>query len=299
MNESIPEDPSRSHGGVPERQPLMERIRFLHIPKTAGTTFLDILKRQYKGWGVFPFTGEIPFDIECYRSLDEDRKKKIKVFTGHAPMVTGLEEADQARIITFLRHPVSRVKSFCQHVSEGKSGYLRELFPPERFDLDKFLDSGNDELVNLETKMLINRGACASPDLLNGMTVSEAREMALDNLFNKITVYGLQEYFDESLILFSADLKWKLPFYTSANKKKSNRLLEFKEDHLEKIKALNQIDIQVYEAAKEKFLMILESDKFDRQRFKKLQTYQPFLYPGLKAYNFGKKINALLFRNQG
>lgn len=193
------------------------------------------------------------------------------MFTGHAPIVTGIKEADDATTITMLRDPIDRVKSFCQHVSEGRSPYLIDNFPPQSFKLDSFLESGNKELMNLQTKMLVCRRDGTFPETIENMSALEARDIALDNLFNKISHFGLQEYFDESLIIFSLALKWKMPVYASLNRKYTSPPIRFEKRHLERIAELNAIDIEVYRFAKERFNNVLSSAAFDEVKLKRLQ----------------------------
>jgi len=249
----------------------MERVRFLHIPKTAGSTLIAILDRQYRGAGHFSFFDGHASYIRRYQALSEENKRNLVLFTGHAPICTGIKEADDATIITLLRDPLSRVKSFCQHVSEGKSPYLKKEFPPGSFTLDHFLESGNRELSNLQTKMLIKKGRIASPALVDSMPLSEARDMALENLFGKVSFFGLQEYFDESLIVFASALNWGMPSYTPLNKKHSFGSIRFEKRHIERILALNAIDVEVYDAARERFSKLLSSDKFDGRKLKIFQ----------------------------
>lgn len=260
----------------------MESLRFLHIPKTAGNTFTSILRRQYAGKVDFAFTGDPASDIKRFAALSEREKKNGVLFSGHAPIVTGLKEADEAITITFLRDPISRVKSFCQHVSEGKSEYLINDFPPESFSLDKFLESGNEELSNLQTKMLVNSLVnsrySATASLIRKMSASEARDTALDNLYNKVSHFGLQEYFDESLIVFKSALGWGMPVYTTTNRKNESRLIKFEARHLERIAELNAIDLEVYRLAKERFVGLLHSAAFDEAELKRFRFINNNLY---------------------
>lgn len=274
----------------------MEPLRFLHIQKTAGSTFTDILKRQYLGKKSFGFKGDITSDIKKFEALSENDKEKVVLFTGHAPIVTGVNRADNASTITFLRDPISRVKSFCQHVSEGKSSYLIDDFPPETFSLDVFLESGHGELFNLQTKMLVNHGSCASPLLLENMSASEARDVALDNLFNKISHFGIQEYFDESLIVFSLALNWRMPLYASKNKKDTSKLIQFEKHHLKRIAELNAIDMEVYRLAKEQFIYVLNSVAFDKAKLKRFRLINT---PGSFVIKSGKCIFGLTRRCTG
>ncbi len=202
--------------------------------------------------------------------LPENYRTNIELFIGHAPIITGLINADNAAIVTLLREPVSRVKSFCQHVMEGKSPHLIKYFPPGKFDLDFFLESGNEELSNLQTKMLINSKNSSSPALLNSLTKEDAIKTALDNLFSKIKFFGLLEYFNESLILMSETLNWQVPVYASKNKKNPRKTIHFEKHHLEKIRELNAIDIAVYKIAKEHFINSLNSLQGKEAKLKRL-----------------------------
>ncbi len=260
----------------------MQRLRFLHIPKTAGSTFSRIIIHQYNR-KLFSFTDDIDSDINRFQMLSEDDKNNIVLFIGHAPIVTSLKEADDAMIITILRDPIKRVKSFCRHVASGESPYLREAFPPESFSLDRFLESGNEELFNLQTRMLINNKWASDLLLLKSMSASEAKDAALENLFNKVSYFGLQEYFDESLTLFWSSLNWpKMPSYAPLRQSVLN--MEFKRHHLERIEELNAIDIEVYKAAKERFLKIINSEAFDKAKLKRFRIANALISPAIKIW---------------
>lgn len=252
----------------------------MHIPKTAGSTFTSILFRQYGKQRSFAFTGDIASDIKRFETLSEDDQNKVALFLGHAPIVTGIKQADNAVTITFLREPISRVKSFCQHVSEGKSPHLIRDFPPESFSLDRFLESGNHELSNLQTKLLNGRGSTLP--LFENMSETEAQNLALQNLFHKIAFFGLQEYFDESLLRFSAAFHWRTPAYVSRNKNNPGKLLQFERCHLERIAALNTIDTEVYRCAKEHFMERLGNmadNEANLKRFRRINKLGPVLVP--------------------
>ena len=260
----------------------MTRLRFLQIPKTAGYTLATLLVRQYPGARWFAFSGECKPDTQRYLNLPEKQRQEIKLFLGHAPIRTGIPDADSAILITILRDPISRVKSFCYHVREGKSPYLLKDFPPQSFDLDRFLSSGTHELYNMQTKMLINTGIAHSPELLKSMSAAAARDLALQNLCEVVSRFGIQEYFNESLILFGQFLNWNMPFYLSKNRRDDTRVLEFKQRHLDQIAELNSIDMEVYRAAKEKFLIQIEADDYDRAKLKWFNVLNPIMSPVLK-----------------
>jgi hypothetical protein len=270
----------------------------LHIPKTAGTTFAHILEQVYRGEKKFQFTGNSSADINTFNSMSSLEQQQIKLYTGHAPIYTKINSIDQCQTITLLREPISRVKSFCQHVSEGKSAYLRKKFPPENFDLDKFLHSKILELHNLQTKMLVNTGASA---VNFQMPPNEALELALDNLFNHISVFGLLENFDESLILFKQKFDWDLPTYTISNTKNKDRLLSFEKHHIERIIAINQLDIELYQQAKTHFEAQINADEFNTKALRRFQQInhsqnKKWLKLKHKGLNLIENIYQKLFR---
>ena len=106
------------------------------------------------------------------------------------------------------------------------------------------------------------------------------RDLALENLFTKVARFGIQNYFDESLMLFSQYLSWKMPFYVSWHRKDTSRLLEFKQSHLDQIAELNSIDIEVYQAAEKKFNEIISD--LDIAKLKRFQALNPKMSALLK-----------------
>jgi hypothetical protein len=251
----------------------MKKLRYLHIPKTAGSTFANILKNQYGAGRTFEFEGRFESDRQRYLAIPTEDRNKISLYVGHAPIYTSIPEIDSVEIITMLRDPVARVKSFCQHVSEGKSEHLVDRFPPKRFNLDEFLDSGDEELSNVLAKMLINNQTCVDSDYLSSLTPAEAVDLAMDNLLHTISCFGLQEYFDESLVIFAKRFGWKIPTYVSLNKKNRRVALKFEDRHIRKIWELNPISMEIYRRAKQHFEGMLSSDLFDADELNRLRRF--------------------------
>lgn len=262
----------------------MDSLRFLHIPKTAGSTFSKVLRWQYRGVGKFVFKGKRLLDIERFSSLSPEEKRGIGLYTGHAPLFTGVEEADSAPTITILRDPLKRVRSFIQHVSEGKSPHLLEDYPPETFVLDEFLESGYSELSNLQSRMLVNYDEVGGELRINSLTEDEMVETAISNLTDRITCFGLQEQFDYSLVLFARTLGWKTPYYESMNRKNVRKLLTFEQRHLDRIAELNSADIKFYEIAKQKFMDRMAADEQTRREYRAFIKAQKVVSPIMKLY---------------
>jgi len=232
----------------------MNDLRFLHIPKTAGSTFAVILIDQYGLRSHFNFIGQIEKDRQRWNELPGAKQQAKKLFLCHSPMVTGIDKVDRARIITFLRDPVSRVQSFCQHVYEGKSPYLKTRFTPFSFTANDLLHSGEQELDNMQVNVLAGTAGGGSRDLQSIPSGGELLDLAWKALTEQVFCYGLLEQFDRTILLFKKSLGWtKNPYYVRVNKKSTARQLEFSTHDLEKIKELNLLDIALYERARSLF----------------------------------------------
>ena len=238
---------------------LTEKIRFLHIPKTAGSTFDECLFLQYLRPYLlrqqFVFSGNIKADTKRIEAMSPAARSRIAICTGHAPLTTGFEEFDAMPTVMLLRDPVERVKSFCQHVSEGKSPQLYSPSADGAFDLDQFLGSDRVQLNNFQTRLVLGRKGyqlpAGEPDDL------ARRAMAL--LESELACFGITADFDRSVLLFKHVLGWeKWPFYRSRNIGDPQARIQFEAHHIARIEEFNSIDIALYGMAREAFYRRLE-----------------------------------------
>ena len=58
-------------------------VIFLHIPKTAGTTLLEILDRQYPPETVYSFGADAHESTARFKALDDPKKMSIRLLRGH------------------------------------------------------------------------------------------------------------------------------------------------------------------------------------------------------------------------
>jgi len=233
---------------------LIQKIRFLHIPKTAGTTFDECLFRQYLGPYLlrrqFVFSGNIAADQRRLAGMSGAALERIAICTGHAPLVTGCAQIDALPTVTLLREPVERVKSLCRHISEGKSP---QIYCPEKhgvFDLDALLGSGRIQLNNFQSRIVLGEGGYKLPAASESVLADRA--MAL--LASRFVCFGLTGELDRSLLLFQRVLGWqKWPLYRSRNTSNPDVPLQFEARHIARIEELNRLDIALYELARETF----------------------------------------------
>jgi hypothetical protein len=229
-------------------------VRLLHIPKTAGTTLASGLLRARGRSHRFVFSADPAESRERFSAMPKVEQDAVRTFIGHSLYHTGIPHADDAQIITVIREPVSRVKSFITHVAEGRSNYISsERKPIEDFSIDDFLASDNNELRNLQVKALINRDWIDSPSGISELGGEAALDQAVDNLFSGVTAFGLQDRFDEGWVAIWKALGVRTPIYATMNRKRGTKKLDFTPEHIERIVELNQLDIRLYQLAQDEF----------------------------------------------
>jgi hypothetical protein len=272
----------------------MRQIRFLHVPKTAGSSFARSLARVYGGsrlrGNVFTFRGDLAGSLARYRALGPARRAALVIVTGHAPLVTGEPGIDALPTLTFLREPVAQLRSLCQHLSEGKSPHVCAA---GELDVDALLDKAAPT-ANMQTRFLLGVGSYALPERDPAALAHEA----LGVLERRLVAYGLTERFDESLMLFRRDLGWRSwPVYPRLNVRSATRRLRFEPRHVERMREMSAIDTMLYEAARARFLGRLERDAVplaaDMRRFRVMQAVNA---PFLSVYKLHHALRLLLQR---
>lgn len=226
-------------------------IFFLHIPKTAGTSFRNMIFRSIDQKYIFPNFEDFGKNEGHYYSLDDfenflaRNKRKIYFYSGHYPMLAGSNLPQDVHYYVFLREPISRTISNLHHFQikypENKHLALSEVF-------DKY----QSHLVNLQTRFL----AFSKPEHLNhyyGPIISEEfLEMAKENLRNCHFI-GITERFSESIIAAERLLNTKLGNQLKRNVTPTNKKLSIEKSLEKRIKASLNLDIQLYQYALELF----------------------------------------------
>ena len=223
-------------------------LRFLHIPKTAGTSFKLYIQKSFPEERFIEFAGHLEKDHRIYERIEGGRLRP-RLVGGHAAIRTGISEIDELPTITFLREPIARVRSFCRHVAEGKSPYLLNSVPPSQFSLKRFLESGNFELCNLQTAMLTPGWNYHEKGQFHSNNIARAFEM----LSERCVAFGLLEYLPESIFLISRETGLPLKRISRANSSSNVLHLVWSEKDLQTAKNLNAADIKLYEQAEQLF----------------------------------------------
>lgn len=239
-----------NHHAAPDSERM---IRFLHVPKTAGTSVNVFLDRFYPPSSMWVFRANLPLEenLECFHALDPGMRRSLRLIRGHAPLVTGEPLVDAARTFTLLREPVRRVKSFCCHVAEGKSEDLLQALPPGTFEARRLLDTFHYELQDLQTKILLGNDAYAH--LSRRQSEAQFRS-AIAAAFDRLELVGVQERYEDTMIVATLIFGWPPTSPRKRlNARETGHPVEFTGEDVRRITAMNRWDALAHRMAGERF----------------------------------------------
>lgn len=253
----------------------MNKVIFLHIEKTAGTTFRALLKRQYISQKTCHF--------DWYREPLQAKKKveleSSNLIYGH--MVFGLhEQLTKAGwgYITMIRDPIERIIS---HVSYSNAK------EPNSGDILKLIDEKSFVLDNYQTRYL------ASFWPAFGYCDENLLESALQNIGLHFLSIGVVDEMDASLVLMAERLGWRFPpYYASHNINMKKRLR--RQELLSKVpelEELNKLDLRLWTSIKTKVEKFRETNAKELECFRqKKKLWSPVIRVAGKIWHLKHKF---------
>ncbi len=241
---------------IHSHHPHKQTVVFLHIPKTAGTTVSNIiLRNQYQRDTLFFVDLKKP---DAFLNLSEHERARLRVIHGH--FLYGIHNLlpNPAVYFTLLRDPVDRIISYYYFVMrDHQLPHPYNVIRERNMSLEDF--ARNDlifDMQNGQTRMLAGHQdtyvvhahtqlpPCTRADL----------EQARHNLQHHFAEVGIQEYFDEMLILLGRTLGWRDVYYrpqlVSRNRKKKE---EIAPETRRVIEQHNDLDMELYTTVREQF----------------------------------------------
>ena len=225
-------------------------IIFIHLPKSGGTTFCDIIAKQnqyHPDICIWRFT-DLDGVFCNLNGVAREEEKRIEVVFGH--MFFGVhKKLPQANFtyITFLRHPLERIISSYYYSRELVLDMnLRKLF--KNMSLYDYVSSNQWNFItdmgywpasteNLQTRMLAG-------------TIEDDLETAKNNIKKYFSVVGTTERFDETLKIVRKKLGWDThPYEKRKIGLNKPSLEEIPDEIIEIIKSKNEKDMALYEFA--------------------------------------------------
>jgi hypothetical protein len=182
---------------------------FLHVPKAGGTTFHEIIARQFPAGAIYNLDPNSPDEaVAAFKQLPLEQRRAFRLVKGHMPF--GLHEyaGQPGTYFTMLRHPVERFVSLYYYVLASPTHYLHDRVAGKNMSLADFASSRlSGELDNGQTRLLAASHAqhLAVPF---GELSTGALDAARAHLDEHFTLVGLAEQFDLTLLLLRARYGW-------------------------------------------------------------------------------------------
>ncbi len=213
---------------------------FVHIPKTAGTSFLTVASAN----------GETIFDYNSgLRSFLASDLSGYTLIKGHVPYGIGLFSGfSSPQYITFLRKPIERCISwyyFCQGVYKGRKHPNYE--DATQNDIVGFYQI--KKYQNMQSKFV--GGHLLLPNhRLPSKYILETAKHRLETEF----WFGITEQYEQSVKFLCSKLGWeRAPIISTRHAKGRLKTEEIPDEMLQSVKELNSLDCQLYDFAVEKF----------------------------------------------
>lgn len=215
---------------------------FFHIPKTAGTTLMELILKNNRAEDYFHFRGnELPGLSELQKTAD-----RHQFLFGHFRFREEL--VDEHFLLTFLREPVNRCVSQFFHFRKTD----RLIDAPLLEQMEHFLSE--DEVVkngifNLQTQWLAGevrqRDVFAQPE--------KHLKLAGENL-QKLNFVGIAENFTESAFMLCQQLGWKKWYFVPHNVHDNHAEKKLILDNFgTELQRINELDSELYRQALELF----------------------------------------------
>jgi Sulfotransferase family len=233
-------------------------LLFLHIPKTAGTSFLLMLQNTFGDSRVRRIHTVDEHIKEIIETIVSTELDQVSVLAGHLPIHLFADCLDKFQPFTVLREPISRVLSLFRFLKTKDLAELNRLGLRQDFSLDDFLGSTHPELHgqvnNGMVRMLCGDAEREDPECAKfwdkgGWT--DALHQAIANL--ERMDFGVTEEMDLTLEL--ARVSWSVPYQLQQYRENATEKETSAEDvdDIHRIISLNTLDLTLYQWAVTEF----------------------------------------------
>jgi len=293
-------------------------LYFLHIPKTAGTTFTFNLDSYYDVQNIYPervlsgFLKNPPSNFLSLKLIRGHFGYKISKFLEKPPL-----------FLTFLRNPIERTLSFFDHIKLDPytNNWVNQNFILNETISDLLVDETKSKIfTNNQTRHIANDLDYTKLNDSNNFLLEEHEQFVNPKLtdeqlitlakkrLSEFAFVGLTEKTNESLLLFcyTFNLQPLGNFWNLMVAPKRTHINDFNYDTINQIKKLNNLDFELYEFAKkifdyryskmlDDFKNLFPNKKFSQGVYDFLDdNYKKFLnYPLQNSvnYDFSEKFN--------
>jgi hypothetical protein len=239
-----------------------EVLIFVHIPKTAGTTFAVILERNFRPSRVVNVYPNFGISTAELPDLPAAIRQRVECVQGHFDYGLHRILGRPFRYATFLRHPVEQARSRYHHARSSRFHPLHHL-ARECDSLEEFVRISPD---NYQTRTLA--GVEPIPGRGHPTLTEQHLEQVKQNVERHFALVGITERFDESLVLARRSLGLERIHYVNRNVRRrpgrdpslSGSPRQVVEDH-------SRLDLKLYDWARGRHEEAIEADResFERE----------------------------------
>ena len=239
-------------------------LYFLHIPKTAGTSFSSFLENYFREDEIF--AGHLLPDLF---EEEKERLSKYKLFRGHFWGGLSTYVGHDLKTLTMLRDPVECTISYFAHVQRDPGSYRHKKVVSENWSVLDFVmdEETNWDIVNTETLFLAvdldYSQLKADPEGYGRRVVKEYAQRGNDReilalakeRLESMAFVGITERMKESIELLCYQESWQPPMSDLRQNVSPLRPItqDLSVETIDAIKRLNGLDIELYEFGKELF----------------------------------------------
>ena len=216
---------------------IKDHYFFIHIPKTAGTSFRKMLYEHFPQSCVFPNHADIRRNSGRYPTIDalaeksKEKQAKIRLLAGHYTHNTSKVFPNDCKKMLFLREPYERAISNLFHLKKFGENFKNSSY-------EEVFEKSFTNLDNLQVRYLSNAIRKQKLDRAD-------LELAKENLRNCHLV-GITEKFNESIEIAEKLFDWDFSKNRIDNVNKGKDVSVLSADVLHKLKIHNELDQELY-----------------------------------------------------
>jgi hypothetical protein len=247
---------------------------FAHIPKTAGSTLVQVMRRQFRPEEILSYEDRHwAVSVRGFPARAAAGLQGIRCVMGHIPFgVHGAPNGD-VKYLTMLRDPVEWTLSMFSYIKERHGRLPDDPRYPQRaafadvprMSLEGFVEFLQGRgMANFQTRYVSGYLDLQNPLPPHENMPPNALELAKANLLAPQTTFGIVEHFDLSLLLFKKRLGWKNVYYQNVNVTEHKvARTQVPAPTLARIQELHKEDGQLYEMAMNEFRKLLAQAGLD------------------------------------